>query len=48
MSPNGLEAVVPVQVFSCGSCGKVPKIFSEGAGMEEETEGDPLFRPDIG
>ena len=48
MSPNGQEAIVPVQVFSCGSCGKVPKIFSEGAGMEEETVEDPLFRPDIG
>ena len=48
MSPNGQEAVVPVQVFSCGSCGKVPKIFSEGAGMEEETKEDSLFRPDIG
>ncbi len=48
MSPNGQEAVVPVQVFSCGSCGKVPKVFSEGAGVEEETIEDSLFRPDLG
>ena len=48
VSPNGQEAVVPVQVFSCGSCGKVPKIFSEGAGMEEETKEDSLFKSDLG
>jgi|TARA_B100000959_G_scaffold284260_1_gene355355 uncharacterized Zn finger protein len=25
MSPNGKEAIVPIQVFSCGNCGVVPK-----------------------
>ena len=24
MSPNGQEAMIPIEVFSCGSCGKVP------------------------
>jgi len=24
MSPTGKEAIVPVQVFSCGNCGTVP------------------------
>ena len=24
MSPNGQEGIVPVQVYSCGNCGKVP------------------------
>lgn len=24
MSPNGQEGLVPVQVYSCGNCGKVP------------------------
>ena len=48
MSPNGQEAIVPVQVFSCGNCGEVPKIFSEGVGVEEEPKEDSLFRPDLG
>ena len=48
MSPNGQEAGVPVQVFSCGNCGEVPKIFSEGVGVEEEPKEDSLFRPDLG
>ena len=25
MSPTGKEAVVPMQVFSCGNCGAIPK-----------------------
>ena len=25
MSPSGKEAMIPVQVYSCGNCGKVPK-----------------------
>jgi len=24
MSPSGKEAMIPVQVYSCGNCGKVP------------------------
>ena len=24
MSPTGKEALVPIQVYSCGDCGKVP------------------------
>jgi len=24
MSPNGQEALIPIEVFSCGNCGKVP------------------------
>ena len=24
VSPNGQEALIPVQVYSCGNCGKVP------------------------
>ena len=26
MSPTGQEALVPVQVYSCGNCGQVPKL----------------------
>ena len=25
VSPTGKEAVVPMQVFSCGNCGSIPK-----------------------
>ncbi len=27
MSPTGQEAMVPIQVYSCGNCGKVPDKF---------------------
>ena len=52
MSPTGQEALVPVQVYSCGNCGKVPKMFIEGAGLglEEEVnkpKEDALSRPDL-
>ena len=52
MSPTGQEALVPVQVYSCGNCGKVPKMFLEGSGLglsEEinEPKEDSLSRPDL-
>ena len=25
MSPTGKESIVPIQVFSCGNCGTIPK-----------------------
>tara|TARA_B100000902_G_scaffold244535_1_gene231518 strand:+ start:468 stop:698 length:231 start_codon:yes stop_codon:yes gene_type:complete len=25
MSPNGKEAIIPIQVFACGNCGVIPK-----------------------
>jgi len=25
MSPTGQEAMIPVQIYSCGNCGKVPE-----------------------
>jgi DNA-directed RNA polymerase subunit RPC12/RpoP len=52
MSPTGQEALVPVQVYSCGNCGKVPKMFIEGAGLGLEEVNKPkedaLSRPDLG
>ena len=49
LSPTGQEALVPVQVYSCGSCGKVPKMFLEGTGLdtEEEPKEGALSRPDL-
>tara|TARA_Y100000385_G_C13004309_1_gene598715 strand:+ start:311 stop:559 length:249 start_codon:yes stop_codon:yes gene_type:complete len=33
MSPTGQEAIVPVQVFSCGNCGEV---FADGKDKSSE------------
>ena len=31
MSPTGQEALIPIEVFSCGNCGKVPdKMIPKG------------------
>ena len=37
MSPTGKEAIVPVQVFSCGNCGTVPSKMLEGTGLGQES-----------
>ena len=29
VSPTGKEAIVPIQVFSCGNCGAIPKNMIE-------------------
>ena len=50
LSPTGQEAIVPVQVYSCGNCGAVPKIFLEGSGLGEEInkpKEDSLSRLDL-
>ena len=52
LSPTGQEAIVPVQVYSCGSCGRVPKMFLEGSGLGltdeiNKPKNDALSRPDL-
>ena len=50
LSPTGQEALIPIQVYSCGNCGKVPKMFLEGSGLGEEInkpKEDALSRPDL-
>ena len=47
MSPTGQEALVPVQVYSCGNCGKVAEGMLDVAGLEEETKSDSFPRLDI-
>ena len=49
ISPTGQEALIPVQVYSCGNCGKVPKMFLEGSGLDikEESKEDSVFRADL-
>jgi len=36
VSPTGEEALIPIEVYSCGNCGKVPKTMLQGSGIEEE------------
>ena len=36
VSPTGEEALIPVQVYSCGDCGKVPQKLLEGTGLEDD------------
>ena len=38
VSPNGQEALIPVQVYSCGNCGKLAEGMLDGSGLEEETK----------
>ena len=33
VSPTGKEALVPIDVYSCGNCGKVPKTMLAGTGI---------------
>ena len=35
ISPTGQEALVPIDVYSCGNCGKVPKSMLAGTGIED-------------
>ena len=39
MSPTGQEAIVPIQVYSCGNCGIVPQKMLESSGMSNESNG---------
>ena len=36
VSPTGEEALIPIEVYSCGNCGKVPKSMLQGSGIEEK------------
>ena len=48
VSPNGQEALIPVQVYSCGNCGAVAEGMLDGTGIEEEKpKEDSLFRTDL-
>ena len=47
VSPTGQETLIPVQVYSCGNCGKVAEGMLEGSGVEEKPKEDSLFRTDL-
>ena len=36
VSPNGQEALIPVQVYSCGNCGTILEGMLEGSGIQED------------
>lgn len=36
VSPTGEEALVPIEIYSCGNCGRVPKSMLGDIGVEEE------------
>jgi len=36
VSPTGEEALVPIEIYSCGNCGRVPKSMLGDIGIEEE------------
>ena len=39
VSPTGQEALIPIQVYSCGNCGKVPTKFKseiDGSSQKEK------------
>ena len=38
MSPTGKEAIVPMQVFSCGNCGTIPQNMLEQSGVGQESK----------
>ena len=49
VSPTGEETLIPIDVYSCGNCGRVPKTMLVGSGIEEtlEPKEDKLFRADL-
>ena len=40
VSPTGKEAIVPMQVFSCGNCGAVPSSLLEGTDITGKELGE--------
>ena len=34
VSPTGKEAIIPMQVFSCGNCGAIPKNMMDQIGEQ--------------
>ena len=48
VSPTGEETLIPIDVYSWGNCGRVPKSMLAGSGIEEEKPKESsLFRKDL-
>ena len=41
ISPTGEEAIVPIDVYSCGNCGRVPKTLLRGSGIDADEINSP-------
>ena len=41
ISPTGQEAIVPIDVYSCGNCGRVPKTLLRGSGIDADEINSP-------
>jgi DNA-directed RNA polymerase subunit RPC12/RpoP len=37
VSPTGEEGIIPIEIYSCGNCGRVPKDMLKGTGIGEDT-----------
>ena len=38
MSPTGQEALAPIDIYSCGNCGKVPSSMLKDVGLEVQPD----------
>ena len=51
LSPTGQEALIPIEVYSCGNCGQVPKTMLSVTGIDinevNKPEKDSFSRPDL-
>tara|TARA_R100001079_G_scaffold75634_1_gene40556 strand:- start:57 stop:326 length:270 start_codon:yes stop_codon:yes gene_type:complete len=36
MSPTGQEALAPIEIYSCGNCGKVPTSMLKDVGLDSQ------------
>tara|TARA_B100001113_G_C20510345_1_gene362679 strand:- start:22 stop:294 length:273 start_codon:yes stop_codon:yes gene_type:complete len=36
VSPTGEEGIIPIEIYSCGNCGQVPKDMLKGTGLGED------------
>ena len=45
VSPSGQEALVPIQVYSCGNCGNVADGMLDGSGVDDKPKS--AFDPSI-
>ena len=41
ISPTGQEAIVPIDVYSCGNRGRVPKTLLKGSGIDADEINSP-------
>lgn len=45
VSPTAKEELIPVQVYSCGNCGRVPRLYSSVLGNDVESNLEKTDKP---